>query len=74
MRERYVRLPINIHDNYDHTPIEAPQIPDIAKLVVFPLKTVFVNIFANRDATIVKYFRDLEDFSDFCERVRLDVG
>ena len=68
MRKRYVELPINIHDNFDHVHLEAPQLPDIAKIIVVPMKTVYVNIYAEHGANIAKVFYDVEAFSNFCDQ------
>lgn len=73
MRKRYIELPMNIHDNFDHVRLEAPHLPNISKIVVFPMKTVYINVCADPGANIAKAFYDVETFVDFCDQYWIEL-
>ena len=73
MKKRYIGLPLNVHDNFDHVPLEMPLLMEISKIVVFPLKTVFLNTCAEPGANITRYFTDLDGFAEFCEAAGIEV-
>ena len=50
---------------YDEVLIELPECPDAARMIVRPLKTIFINVAADSNANIDMLFADVDDFTDF---------
>ncbi len=50
-----------ILDNYDTDYIELSQHPEIERIVVEPLKTIFTNLSAAPDANVTRVVRNLDD-------------
>ena len=48
-------------DNYDTDYVEIPTRPDIDRLIVIPLKTVFINLSAGYGANVTRLVQDLDE-------------
>ena len=73
MNRKRISKPINIYDTYDRVGLEIPQLPHIEKLVVTPMKVIFINQCAAQDANIDRMFRSVEDFTDFCDQYWIEL-
>ena len=58
--------------SYDTVYIEAPQIPDIRRLIAVPLKTIYINRMCN-DSNIDCIFMDVGDLFSFCYLYKLTL-
>lgn len=56
-----IRRPRPILDSYDTDYIELPQHPEIERIVVEPLKTIYTNLSAAPDANIIRVVRNMDD-------------
>ena len=59
------RIPKTELETYDEVVIELPERPNTARMIVRPLKTVFINGAAGSTANIDRLFFDVDDFVDF---------
>lgn len=73
MNRKRIGKDINVYEAFDRVGLEIPQLPQIAKLVVTPMKVIFVNQCADPDANIDRMFRSVEDFTDFCDRYWIEL-
>jgi len=67
MNRKRISKPIHIYDTFDRVGVEIPHLPHIARLVVAPMKVIYINQCAAPAANIDRLFTDIEDFTDFCE-------
>lgn len=67
------RKSAGIYHTFDRVRIEIPQMPGIERLVVVPMKVVYVNQCADSTANIDRLFTDLGDFADFCDQYRVQL-
>ena len=73
MNRNRIGKAINVYEAFDRVGLEIPQLPHIAKLVVSPIKVVFINRAADPDANIDRLFRSVEDFTDFCDQYWIEL-
>lgn len=73
MRRNNIRKPSNNLDRYDKVYIDIPQCPWLHSMVAEPLKTVYYNRAADRDANIVRMLRDVQDLERFAAQNRIDL-
>jgi len=73
MIKRRIGKTSDAYSEYDRVGLEIPQLPHISKLVVSPMKVVFINQCADPDMHIDRMFRTVEDFAEFCEAVGIDL-
>ena len=73
MNRKRISKPMNVYEAFDRVGLEIPQLPHIAKLIVAPMKVVFINRAADPDANIDRMFRSVEDFTDFCDEYWIEL-
>lgn len=73
MRHNNNHKPSNNLDRYDRVYIDIPQCPWLHSMVAEPLKTVYYNQAADRDANIVRMLRDVQDLERFAAQNRIDL-
>lgn len=73
MRHNNIRKPSNNLDRYDKVYIDIPQCPWLHSMVCEPLKTIYYNSAADRDANIVRMLRDVQDLERFAAQNRIDL-
>jgi hypothetical protein len=74
MRHNNIRKPSNNLDRYDKVYIDIPQCPWLHSMVAEPLKTIFYNRAADRDANIDRLFRSVYDLESFVLRYGIELG
>lgn len=73
MRRNYPANSTTRYRNWDRVYVDLPQCPLYSRLVVSPMKAIFINRCADRDKNIDRMFRSVEDFTDFCDQYWIDL-
>lgn len=58
-------IPESVLEKFDEVTLDIPERGMTARMIVLPLKTVFINTGAEPFANIDRVFYDIEDFEDF---------